>query len=272
MKCSEIVKQLDKVIPESLALDWDHVGLWLGRPDRSISKILVALEINERVADYAIENGAQMIITHHPYLFRGIHSITADTEQGRTIMKLIRADICCYNAHTNYDMIPGGMADQFARRLGLLPEQPLDEVRDYFLSDEQVRKIGIGRICSVEGGISMTQLCAKIKANYGMKTLEVYPADRTSDNPVFYRVAVSPGSGKSVIEPALALKADVLITADVGYHDALYAAENGMTLINAGHYGTEHLFVDDLEAMLGHMMRSEVEVIKMPAEYPYMNL
>ncbi|MBO4390052.1 MAG: Nif3-like dinuclear metal center hexameric protein [Lachnospiraceae bacterium] len=272
MKCSEIVKLLQKVIPESLALSGDHVGLWLGRPDRSISKILVALEINERVADYAIENEAQMIITHHPYLYHPLHSITADTERGRTIMKLIRADICCYNAHTNYDMIPGGMADQFARRLGLLPEEPLDDIRDYHMADDQIRKIGIGRLCSVEGGISLTQLCAKIKANFGMKTLEIYPGDRTTDNPVFYRVAVSPGSGKDLVEPALRLKADVLITADVGYHIALDAAEHGMTLINAGHYGMEHIFADDLEAMLGHMMRSEVEVIKMPVEYPYIVL
>lgn len=273
MRCSDVINAVNSFAPEEFACKWDNVGLNLGRRERSVGKILLALEITDRVADYAIAHQVDMIITHHPFIFRPIRNITSDNAQGRVIMKLLHNDISCYSVHTNYDMIPGGMAELFAERLGYSPEEPIADVVEVTMPNGKNRRIGSGRMMTDYEGIHLTDLCATLKAKFGIKHLEVYKPDGgAEDDPVFHRIAVCPGSGKSMIGECMDLGAEVFITADVTYHEAMDAVANGLTIVNAGHYGMEAIFVSDFEKHLSKFLSSEVEVLAMPDSVPYLSL
>lgn len=273
MRCNEVIKLINQAAPEEFACEWDNVGLLLGRPDKSVSKILVTLDVTDAVADYALEQQVDMIVSHHPFIFRPVKRITSQTAEGRTIMKLLRNDISCYAAHTNYDMVQGGMAERFVERLNLDGECPIADVKEVTMPDGKRYTIGNGRLCNAYDGIRLTDLCAAIKANFGIKHLEVYkPDSQNTEDPVFHKIAVCPGSGKSMIGTCIAMGAEVFVTAHVTYHEAVEAVSNGLTIVNAGHYGMEAIFMEDMERLLCRSLSSEVEVLCMPVSFPYMSL
>lgn len=272
MRCSDIMNIINEVAPAQCACDWDHVGLLLGRPDKSVQKILVTLDVTEEVADYAAEQQVDMIVSHHPLLFTPVDRITSETPTGRIIMKLLRQDISYFAAHTNYDSAPKGMAEKFLERLELESVAPITDRKDVTFSDGITYATGNGRFSRPIDGVRLSDLCARIKAKFGIKHLEIYKANGTADDPLLRKIAVCPGSGKSMIGECLAWGANVFITADVPYHDGLDAASKGMTIINAGHYGTEAIFMEDMEKLLEKRVSSEVEVLSMPVKFPYMFL
>ena len=110
------------MVTETLCDGRDPVGLHIGQLNRPVEKVLVTLDVNEEVIDEAIRKGANLIIAHHPPIFRPLKSILTDTPQGRMIEKCIKNDIAVYAAHTNLDVAPGGVNDMLAKKLGLLNE------------------------------------------------------------------------------------------------------------------------------------------------------
>lgn len=115
----EIITLFEQWSPKRFAEDWDPVGLHIGQLNRSVEKVLISLDVNEAVVDEAIEKGANLIIAHHPPIFRPMKHIWTDTPQGRLIEKCIKHDISVYAAHTNLDVAPGGVNDLLASRLCL---------------------------------------------------------------------------------------------------------------------------------------------------------
>ena len=115
----EVIELFEKWSPKKYALEGDPVGLHIGQLNRTVEKVLVTLDVNEAVIDEAIEVGANLIIAHHPPIFRPLKSIATDTPQGQVIEKCIKNDIAVYAAHTNLDVAPGGVNDLLAERLGL---------------------------------------------------------------------------------------------------------------------------------------------------------
>ena len=116
----QIIESMERWAPPHYAESWDNVGLMVGSKQREVSKIITSLDITPEVVDYAISEQAQMIISHHPFIFKGIKSLNLDSPQGHVIEKLIKNDIVVYSAHTNLDIAEGGLNDMLASRLGLV--------------------------------------------------------------------------------------------------------------------------------------------------------
>ncbi|WP_318615050.1 Nif3-like dinuclear metal center hexameric protein [Sporosarcina sp. YIM B06819] len=116
----EIIGLFEQWSPKRFAMDGDPIGLHIGQLNRPVEKVLITLDVNEEVIDEAIQQGANLIIAHHPPIFRPLKSLQTDTPQGRMIEKCIKNDIAVYAAHTNLDVAPGGVNDMLAAKLGLL--------------------------------------------------------------------------------------------------------------------------------------------------------
>ncbi|MFS0575245.1 Nif3-like dinuclear metal center hexameric protein [Sporosarcina sp. 179-K 3D1 HS] len=122
----EIISLFEKWSPKRFAMDGDPVGLHIGQLNRSVKKVLVTLDVNEQVVEEAIQKEANLIIAHHPPLFRPVKTIWTDTPQGRMIEKCIKHDISVYAAHTNLDIAPGGVNDMLAEKLGLVDTEVME--------------------------------------------------------------------------------------------------------------------------------------------------
>lgn len=125
-KLKEIIDVLEQFAPSYLAESWDHVGLMVGNKEQEVHKVLCALDLNEAVLEEAINEGANVIVTHHPFLFKPIKCLDLGTPQGRMIDQLIEKKISVYAMHTNYDITWGGLNDELAKGLGLEEIKLLD--------------------------------------------------------------------------------------------------------------------------------------------------
>ncbi len=236
MLCQDIINILDTQSPKEYALEWDNVGLLVGRRDKEVNKLLIAVDATLDVIEQAIEGGYDMIVTHHPMIFSKLRKINDDTVLGRKIMTLVEHGICCYAMHTNFDTV-GGMGRLAAKLLGLVDVEILDET----LEGE-----GIGCIGKLCGGNKIKDLAVLVKDKFGLKNVMLYgDADACGD-----RIAICPGSGKSVIDIAFNKGADCLITGDIGHHDGIDAVEMGLNIIDASHYGLEKIFMQFMHTYL----------------------
>ena len=173
------------------------------------------------------------------------------------MLKLIRNDIAYYAMHTNYDVL--GMAALAERILGIRNTQVLDVT----MSENGVEE-GIGRVGDLEKPMTLEECSVYVKHRLKLGSLRVFgDMDRKVS-----RLAVSPGSGKSAVGPAIAKGADVLVTGDIGHHDGLDAVEQGLAVIDAGHYGTEYIFIDDMKQFLEEKLPG-LEVVTTPIIHPF---
>lgn len=243
MRCSEIVKLIEKTYPPAYACSWDNSGLQAGRLEKEVTRIYVALDVTKEVIHEAIQKDADMIITHHPMLFKPLSRVTNEDFTGTCVVSLLQHDICCYAMHTNYDVL--GMADLAADLIGLNDRKVLDPA-DTGSIPEAMRisdkAEGIGRIGLLSVPLSLESCCALVKEKFGLEHVTFFGDPEKSVK----TAAICPGSGRSEIMNAAAGGADVLITGDIGHHEGLDALANGLAVIDAGHYGLEHIFVKNI--------------------------
>ncbi|WP_425061267.1 GTP cyclohydrolase 1 type 2 [Sporomusa carbonis] len=128
VKCRMIMDTLEQLAPKHLAENWDNIGLLIGYPEQNIHKIIVTLDVNAEVVAKAIETNADMIVAHHPLIFKGITNIRTDLPQGNILSSLIKAGIAVYAAHTNLDSTNGGVNDVLSQKLSLQDVKPLTTV------------------------------------------------------------------------------------------------------------------------------------------------
>lgn len=236
MKCYEIMEYLKEVSPESFAESWDNVGLLCGREDREISSVYIALDATREVIEEAKKAGADMLLTHHPMIWKPLKRISDDDFTGARILELAENGICYYAMHTNFDVM--GMADAVTEQLGLEERKVLSVTYEDDLSRE-----GIGRIGALPKPMTLMECAEYVKDKCRVAQVKVFgnPAD------TIVMAAVCPGSGKSSIEDALRQGADVLITGDIDHHAGIDALQQGLAIIDAGHYGLEKIFVPYME-------------------------
>lgn len=242
---TDIIEYMNKCCPESLAEVWDNVGLLIGRADKDIKKVLLTLDVDLDVAREAVENKVDMIISHHPVIFNPLKSITDQDNEGKMIYELIKNDISVYSAHTNLDVSNGGLNDYAAKLLGITIEGKLcDETslgrygyfdKEYTLND-------------------ILKLCKNIFKNDILK----FVGDK---NKIIKKVAIVTGSGMSEIDKCYEKDVDLFITGDVKYSGAREGYQKGLSIIDAGHYGTEIIVVDLLYDILSEQFPT-VEFIK----------
>ncbi|MBQ8640486.1 MAG: Nif3-like dinuclear metal center hexameric protein [Lachnospiraceae bacterium] len=268
MKCSDIMKQLEKLAPQELACEWDNVGLLLGRTDKNISKILIALELSEEVVDQAISSQADMIITHHPLIFKPLKRINSEDFIGRWILKLLRSDISYYAMHTNFDRSAQGMGVLAAEKLGLCGQRMLDETTSYRDGDGNEQTAGIGCFGNLPKAVTLEELCQRISKTFENEGIRVYaPAD--AKERMISEIAVVPGSGGDYVKVAAECGADVLITGDVSHHEGSDAVSQGMIVIDVGHYSLEYPFVEYMERYLTERVSAGIEIETVSYRSPY---
>ena len=255
MLCKEIIKKLEEVYPKNAALEWDNVGLLVGREQKEVKNIYVALDLTEEVLDKAIEEKADMIVTHHPMIFSSLRTITDKDFVGRRVVKLLQNDISYFAMHTNYDVMR--MADLSADILGLQGQEVLDRT----LVQEE---LGIGKLGNCEQEMTLKQCAELVKEKFQLDAVQVFGKEEK----VIRKIAICAGSGKSVISVAIDKGADVLITGDIGHHEGLDAVERNLAIIDAGHYGLEHIFINDVSETLREMF-PELEVKKAGIVFPF---
>lgn len=214
----QILQLLDVFAPFSLAEEWDNVGLLAGNPDSVVDTVLCALDFNRGVLDEAVCRGAQLIVTHHPILFRGRKNLCESDNEGKMLCRLVRSGIALIAAHTNYDNACPGVNDALAEALGLTDVQTL----------EHGLRVG-----------TPAQKTLGVFADHARRALGG-PVRRYGDPGREIRnVAVLGGAGEDYIADALAARADVFLTGEVAYHKALDAVDSGLCVLEAGHAATE---------------------------------
>ena len=257
MLCKEIIRVIEAAYPREAALDFDNVGLLAGRSEKEVNRVYIALDATDAVIDCAVRAGADMLITHHPLIFSPLKKVTDENFISRRIVKLIQNDISYYAMHTNYDVL--GMAELSEKILGIRDTEVLDITRENGGIPE-----GIGRIGSLEQPVTLEECCVYIKHKLNLGSLKVF-GDMDAK---VSRLAISPGSGKSAIGAAIAKGADVLVTGDIGHHEGLDAVEQGLSVIDAGHYGTEYIFIDDMKRFLEDKL-PVLQVTAAPVIHPF---
>ena len=241
MKCSDILARLEDILPCEKALSWDNVGLLAGRGDKEVKRILLGLDLTNGMLKKAVEKKADLIITHHPLIFSGIKSINDETVLGRKLLKLIHNDISYIAMHTNYDVCKNCMADISASCLGLQNTEVLSET-----SEQNGEVVGVGKIGELKQKMSLIGISNLVKERFDTEALIVY--GNLDDK--FDRLAISPGSGKGMYKEALKKDVHLLITGDITHHEGIDAYEAGVSIIDAGHYAVEKIFIKDMKEKL----------------------
>lgn len=359
VKVEQIIRHMEGLAPKAIAENWDNPGLHIGDPKKEVKKILVALDPVEEVAEEAVKEKADMLITHHPFFFDTVRTLREDRAPGRITALLIRNDVALYCAHTNLDNARGGINDYLAKLLGVegvkalepleagryekivvfVPEgyekkvfsvmseagagwignyshctfrtkgigtfkpgentapfigeegkleqvkeyrvetivpveridavikamlavHPYEEVAyDLYTLENKRWDIGPGRIGTLAEATPLVEFIGKVKHRLDLKQI------RYSGRPhrVIKRVALCGGSGGSLINIAAKMGADVFLTGDVKHHDAHRAAELGMAVVDAGHYGTEKVAPEIIKEHVERYVKglgSVIEVVK----------
>lgn len=260
MECALICESLEELSPKRFALSFDNVGLLVGRYDKDVKTIYIALDATDEVIDAAIECEADMLITHHPMIFSAIKSVRADDFIGRRILKLAKYDISYYAMHTNFDVM--GMADAAADEIDLIERDVLQVTYE-----DEIGAEGIGRIGRLREEKSLIELCDFVKERFMLDTVKVFgDPDRLCNI-----CAISPGSGKSMIKYAIEKGADVIITGDIDHHEGIDSVAQGLCVIDAGHFGIEKIFVPYMEEFIRREM-PEIKVYTHEMTSPFMVL
>ncbi|WP_053957546.1 Nif3-like dinuclear metal center hexameric protein [Inediibacterium massiliense] len=354
-KIKNIIRIMEDIAPSYLAESWDNIGLQIGDYEKEVNKILVCLEVTQSIIDEGIQKNIDMIVCHHPLIFKPIKRIRRDDPIQSMIHKLIKHDISLYCAHTNLDVAKGGTSDVLAQSLNLVGVVPLVKTheekylklvvyvpKDYvekvgevmctygaghvgnyshctfrsegigtfmplggtnpfigsqgniekvcehrlesIVSKKDLHKIienmikahpyeevaydiiplenkihyeGLGRVGQLEKNMTLSMLCKTIKEKLNMKTIKFIGNPQKE----IKKVGLCTGSGAEFIDDAYKVSCDCYITGDVKYHDAQYANELGMAVIDAGHFETENIICRPLfETLKDHMQMNQYNV------------
>ena len=250
MFCKEIIQIIEMTYPKHAALEWDNVGLLVGRTEKEVKKVYIALDATDEVIDEAIACGADMLLTHHPMLFAPMKKITDEHFIGSRVVKLLQHDISYYAMHTNYDVL--GMAELSGKILGLEDACVLEVTNTE-------KNEGVGRVGNLQKSMTLENCCELVKERFDLPSVKLF-GDK---NLLVKRAAISPGSGKHMTAYALKNQADVLITGDIDHHEGIDALAQGLAIIDAGHYGLESIFIKDMANYLEqHLEDVKIETAK----------
>lgn len=229
---ADILQAIEDFAPTAMKEPWDNVGLNCGHTDKQVHKILVALDASTEACHEAKEVGADLLLTHHALIWKA-GFVTDRTPWGRDVLYLIENGIACINAHTNLDEAPEGVNDELARVLGLTNISVIGARG----TDSQGRPWGLMRQGEVEPQ-PLEQFLDRVKAQLGTPVLRYVDGGK----PV-HKVAVGGGACGTEFMDAVNAGCDTFVTSDVKYNQFWDCRDNGMTIIDAGHFYTENPIV-----------------------------
>lgn len=248
VRLNEIINFLESTAPPSLAESYDNVGLLIGDSDKEVRKVLITLDTDEIVAIDAQEKQADLVISHHPLIFKPLGRITGDDAVSRTVLTFVKEDIALFAMHTNFDSVKRGLGDLFLDKIVETENRvPLEG------ADEN----GIGRCADLKNGILFRDLLGRIKRQFHLRTVRYIGEEKRE----IHRIAVCNGGGAEFIYRAKELGADCFVTGDIKYHQARFAYENDMALVEVPHYNAEFIFCPYVKQILKNHFGNKLEIL-----------
>jgi dinuclear metal center YbgI/SA1388 family protein len=236
---STVTAFLDDFAPPRLAADWDNVGLLVGDERQSVERIMTCLTITPVSVAEAVREKADLIVTHHPMMFRPLKKLTADFIEGKMLLNLIAAGIAVYSPHTAFDSARSGINQRLAEGLGLADIAPL-------VPDATDRTIGIGRFGFTENTATLASMAARVKDFLNIAGVHIVG---TPQMPI-RSAAVACGSAGEMLEDVRRAGCDCFVTGEARFHTCLEAEALGIGLILAGHFASERFAVERLAELL----------------------
>ncbi|MCL1831551.1 MAG: Nif3-like dinuclear metal center hexameric protein [Oscillospiraceae bacterium] len=230
----QIYDYLNKIAPFDKAMKADNCGVLIGDNDAEVKRVLLCLDATNKVIDEAITKKADLIIAHHPLMFFGVSKLCKSDPEYR----LIAAGINMIAAHTNLDVAKGGITDLMLTKLGYPPG---NEVIGSCKSGDPE----FGKITELPQAITAAELAHECQNAFGCKVVRYVKGDKP-----IRRIGVCSGAGNDLVELALQKGCDAYICGDLRNDRFVFAANYGLTLVDAGHFHTENIFCDDLAARL----------------------
>ncbi len=237
----EIRDFFEETVPSYMKMDFDNVGLLVGFCERNVDKVLTALDITDEVIQEAIEQKAQLVVSHHPLLFDPLKRVTDDDAKGRKVIRLIRNGISAICLHTNLDTAEGGVNDCLMETLG----GRVTGLLDPHGSHPDGRPFGVSRLGELPAPVEFRDFLERTKQRLHSSGLRYVDGGR----PV-YRLACCGGAGGGDMWKAAAAGCDTYVTADLKYDHFLSAKELGLNLIDGDHFCTENVVVPQLRKRL----------------------
>lgn len=238
VKVIDIGNEIEKFAPKFLKEDYDNVGLMVGDEQKEVKKVLLALDCTDEVIDEAEKLSVDLIVTHHPLLFKKPKNIVKGDLLGDKIIKLIQKDIALYSCHTNLDSARDGINETLVKILGFNSNQIIEPAEAQNYKDG-----GIGRVVNFDKEIDLDKVIRIVKNNLNITNMRVV----RGSNKVSV-LAIINGSGQDFFYKAKSLGADCILTGDTTYHFASDFKEMGVSIIDAGHFSTEFIaFLRTLE-------------------------
>lgn len=250
-----VVDILEKLAKPAYAFDWDNCGLCVGNESNNVTRVLVTLDVTRETVLEAHRNNCEMIISHHPLIFKPISTANSSTNEGEMLSLLFKYDIALYSAHTSLDAAKGGVNDALCQKLGLINVEVLAPIN---IDGEEV---SCGRIGNLPQKMSGDELLSFVETRLNCKNL-LFGGVRGKE---FSRIALASGAGDDFYFDAYKAGADVFLTGEVKYHTALEMKRISLPFLAAGHYSTEVSIVEALGAYLQNrfdVLQCGVTVIK----------
>lgn len=249
LKVKDLAIIMEEYAPPEFKESYDNVGLMIGDRKCEVTSILIALDCTLDVIEEAKRKNCNFILTHHPILFRKPTNITTDTLLGRKIIEIIKNNINVYSSHTNLDSISGGVNDIIMNILELKNYKTIELSEKRTNTDDCT---GIGRIALLNEPITLREMCDRVKRHLNIPFLR-YSGD---DSIKIRKIAVINGSGQDYFQAAKILGADCIVTGDTTYHYISDLEEEGVSVIDAGHFGTEWPAIEIIANLLKNKIRS----------------
>lgn len=266
MKIREIIGALEEFAPLALQDSYDNAGLQIGlAKDADATGALLCLDVTEEVVDEAVARGCNLIISHHPLLFRPLKSITDDDYVGRTVMSAVKHDVAIYSAHTNLDSASDGVNFKMAEKLGITDFKWLRPKCEYTRYGEKVTS-GEGIIGDLPEPLTREHFMEVVKEAFDVKSLRV----NSWQGETVSRVALCGGAGAFLIQDAVAQGADAFLTGEIGYH-RFFGYEKQIQLMELGHFESEQYTYEIVRDLLSKQFPGlklcKTEITTNPVQY-----
>ena len=239
MKIKEVLSALEQFAPLPLQESWDNAGLQVGLTETEVSGALLCLDVTEKIVDEAVSKGCNLIVSHHPLLFRGLKTISDLTDVQRTVRKAVRQDICVISMHTNMDNAVGGVNYVIAQKLGLT------DVRFLVPTSSAPTESGNGVVGELTEPMAADDFIIQVKRIFGV---ECAMCNELLRRPI-RRVALCGGAGDFLLDDAVKAGADAFITGEMHYHQ-YFGYEQQLQICVIGHYQSEQFTTEIFEEII----------------------
>ncbi|MEY4262490.1 MAG: hypothetical protein RLY88_198 [Actinomycetota bacterium] len=237
---SQLVAAFERNWPIELAEQWDAPGLVAGSVNQKVSRVLLTVDVTAEILAEAQDGEFDLILAHHPYLMRGVTTISEQTAKGALLASAARSRTAIYAAHTNADVVADGVSAALAAAIGILDAQPLVPSSDH--------SIGHGRIGQLASPITLGDFARQVAGVLPSTATGVRVAGDYDQ--LISRVALCGGAGDSFIGDAINAGADVYLSSDLRHHPVQDAREHSLlnggkpAIIDISHWAAEWLWLE----------------------------